>query len=348
MVKPAGPYLDIVARVKQETGYPVAAYQVSGEYAMLLAAAERGWIDRERAMLESLMGIRRAGADFILTYFATEAAPTSHHEIPHLSRHRRPRERSRLRTLDALHRLVGRCHRRAGDRHDAPLARRPWHHLLRRRRCVRQRPQREAARRSISRTPRAKSSTARRSATTSTTRKRRRRAAARASCRSASSRSSCASPSTSVSSASRPTTSTCSSSTTSRWSTCAMPEIWETMRELVREGKVRAWGAAFGPAIGWLYEAVELVEREPDINTIQMIWNILEQHPGTAMLEAARAHAPDCVLQRARDARVGDARGQVHRRHGVRGERSSPPSPALVAHRTASRKCARSTSSRSA
>ena len=74
MVKPAGPYLDIVARVKQETGYPVAAYQVSGEYAMILAAAERGWIDRERAMLESLMGIRRAGADFILTYFATEAA----------------------------------------------------------------------------------------------------------------------------------------------------------------------------------------------------------------------------------------------------------------------------------
>ena len=74
MVKPAGPYLDIVARVKQETGYPVAAYQVSGEYAMILAAAERGWIDRERAMLESLMGIRRAGADFIITYFATETA----------------------------------------------------------------------------------------------------------------------------------------------------------------------------------------------------------------------------------------------------------------------------------
>jgi len=74
MVKPAGPYLDIVSRVKQETGYPVAAYQVSGEYAMLIAAAERGWIDRERAMLESLIGIRRAGADFILTYFATETA----------------------------------------------------------------------------------------------------------------------------------------------------------------------------------------------------------------------------------------------------------------------------------
>ncbi len=74
MVKPAGPYLDIVARVKSETGYPVAAYQVSGEYAMICAASEKGWIDRERVMMESLLGIRRAGADFILTYFATEAA----------------------------------------------------------------------------------------------------------------------------------------------------------------------------------------------------------------------------------------------------------------------------------
>lgn len=72
--------------------------------------------------------------------------------------------------------------------------------------------------------------------------------------------------------------------------------IWETLRELAREGKVRAWGAAFGPAIGWLYEAVELLEREPDINTIQMIWNILEQHPGTAMIDAARTHAPSCVF----------------------------------------------------
>lgn len=72
--------------------------------------------------------------------------------------------------------------------------------------------------------------------------------------------------------------------------------IWQTLRELREEGKIRAWGAAFGPAIGWLYEAVELIEREPDINTIQMIWNILEQHPGTAMIEAARAHAPDCVF----------------------------------------------------
>jgi porphobilinogen synthase len=74
MVKPAGPYLDIVTRVKAETGYPVAAYQVSGEYAMICAAAERGWIDREKVMMESLLGIRRAGADFIVTYFATEAA----------------------------------------------------------------------------------------------------------------------------------------------------------------------------------------------------------------------------------------------------------------------------------
>ena len=74
MVKPAGPYLDIIFRVKQATGYPVAAYQVSGEYSMICAAAERGWIERERVMMESLVGIRRAGADFILTYFAVEAA----------------------------------------------------------------------------------------------------------------------------------------------------------------------------------------------------------------------------------------------------------------------------------
>ena len=65
LVKPAGPYLDVVARVKEETGYPVAAYQVSGEYAMLCAAAERGWIDRRRVMMESLIGIRRAGADLV-------------------------------------------------------------------------------------------------------------------------------------------------------------------------------------------------------------------------------------------------------------------------------------------
>ena len=74
------------------------------------------------------------------------------------------------------------------------------------------------------------------------------------------------------------------------------PEIWQTLRDLVREGKLRTWGAAFGPAIGWLYEAVELLERERDINTIQMIWNIIEQHPGTAMLEAARRFAPNCCF----------------------------------------------------
>ncbi|HEX4682539.1 MAG TPA: aldo/keto reductase [Gemmatimonadaceae bacterium] len=73
-------------------------------------------------------------------------------------------------------------------------------------------------------------------------------------------------------------------------------ELWGTMRELQREGKILTWGAAFGPAIGWLYEAVELVEREPDINTIQMIWNVLEQHPGTTMLDAAKAHAPNCCF----------------------------------------------------
>ncbi|HJR63427.1 MAG TPA: porphobilinogen synthase [Gemmatimonadaceae bacterium] len=74
MVKPAGPYLDIVRRVKAETGYPLAAYQVSGEYAMIRAAAARGWLDGDRAMMESLLGIRRAGADVIVTYFAVDAA----------------------------------------------------------------------------------------------------------------------------------------------------------------------------------------------------------------------------------------------------------------------------------
>ena len=74
MVKPAGPFLDIIHRVKAETGYPVAAFQVSGEYSMIQAAAQRGWIDGERVMMESLLGIRRAGADVIITYFAREAA----------------------------------------------------------------------------------------------------------------------------------------------------------------------------------------------------------------------------------------------------------------------------------
>jgi porphobilinogen synthase len=74
MVKPAGPFLDIIQRVKAETGYPVAAYQVSGEYAMIQAAAERGWIEGERVMMDSLLGIRRAGADVIITYFARAAA----------------------------------------------------------------------------------------------------------------------------------------------------------------------------------------------------------------------------------------------------------------------------------
>ncbi|HWE43526.1 MAG TPA: porphobilinogen synthase [Gemmatimonadaceae bacterium] len=74
MVKPAGPYLDIIRQVKDATGYPVAAYQVSGEYAMIQAAAERGWIDGERVMMDSLLSIRRAGADMIITYFARQAA----------------------------------------------------------------------------------------------------------------------------------------------------------------------------------------------------------------------------------------------------------------------------------
>ncbi|MEU1207710.1 porphobilinogen synthase [Nocardia sp. NPDC005825] len=74
MVKPAMSYLDILREVSDRSTVPVAAYQISGEYAMITAAAERGWIDRRGAILESLLGIRRAGADMVLTYWATEAA----------------------------------------------------------------------------------------------------------------------------------------------------------------------------------------------------------------------------------------------------------------------------------
>jgi porphobilinogen synthase len=74
MVKPALPYLDVLTRVKDTFGYPTAAYHVSGEYAMLKAAARNGWIDEPRAMLETLTSIRRAGADIVITYYAREAA----------------------------------------------------------------------------------------------------------------------------------------------------------------------------------------------------------------------------------------------------------------------------------
>lgn len=76
LVKPALPYLDVLRAVKERFGVPTAAYQVSGEYAMIHAAAQRGWLDLERAMEETLLAIRRAGADLILTYFAKEAART--------------------------------------------------------------------------------------------------------------------------------------------------------------------------------------------------------------------------------------------------------------------------------
>ncbi len=74
MVKPAGPYLDIIREVREETELPLAAYQVSGEYAQIMAAAQNGWLDLEQCRDESLLAIRRAGADMILTYFAKEYA----------------------------------------------------------------------------------------------------------------------------------------------------------------------------------------------------------------------------------------------------------------------------------
>ena len=74
MVKPAMAYLDVLRAVAETADVPVAAYQVSGEYAMIEAAAANGWIERDRAVLETLTGIRRAGADIVLTYWATEVA----------------------------------------------------------------------------------------------------------------------------------------------------------------------------------------------------------------------------------------------------------------------------------
>jgi porphobilinogen synthase len=79
MVKPALAYLDVLRLVRDEFDLPLAAYNVSGEYAMVKAAAEKGWIDGERVMMESLTSIKRAGADLILTYFAKEAAEKLNH-----------------------------------------------------------------------------------------------------------------------------------------------------------------------------------------------------------------------------------------------------------------------------
>jgi porphobilinogen synthase len=74
MVKPGMPYLDVVSRLKQEFGVPTFAYQVSGEYAMLMAAIERGWLDGEKVAIEALHAFKRAGADGVLTYFAVDVA----------------------------------------------------------------------------------------------------------------------------------------------------------------------------------------------------------------------------------------------------------------------------------
>lgn len=74
LMKPAGPYLDVIRAARERFELPLGAYQVSGEYSMLHAAFARGWLEPERAMMESLLSIRRAGADFIVTYFAKAAA----------------------------------------------------------------------------------------------------------------------------------------------------------------------------------------------------------------------------------------------------------------------------------
>ena len=74
MVKPALAYMDVIRRVKDEFGYPVAAYNVSGEYSMIKAAAQKGWVDERRIVLESLTGIKRAGANIVITYHALDVA----------------------------------------------------------------------------------------------------------------------------------------------------------------------------------------------------------------------------------------------------------------------------------
>jgi porphobilinogen synthase len=74
MVKPAGPYLDVIAALRDETTLPVAAYQVSGEYLMIKSACAAGWLEEQAVVMESLTGIKRAGADVILSYFAKEVA----------------------------------------------------------------------------------------------------------------------------------------------------------------------------------------------------------------------------------------------------------------------------------
>lgn len=76
MVKPAMPYLDVIKTIRQEFNHPLAAYQVSGEYAMIKAASKLGWLDEEKIMFESLIAIKRAGADLIITYFAKKVAQT--------------------------------------------------------------------------------------------------------------------------------------------------------------------------------------------------------------------------------------------------------------------------------
>jgi porphobilinogen synthase len=81
MVKPAGPYLDVIQRVKEAFGMPTAAYQVSGEYALIKAAGEKGWVDEQRLAMESVLGIKRAGADLILTYFAKDIARALREEV---------------------------------------------------------------------------------------------------------------------------------------------------------------------------------------------------------------------------------------------------------------------------
>src|SRR5205807_1335315 len=197
MVKPAGPYLDVIQRVKRETGYPVAAYQVSGEYAMIKAAAERGWIDGERVMMESLIGIRRAGADIVITYFAAEVADTygngrAERQLAAAFRHCRERVVIGTKVGYDIYDEAAQKARRGQS--ELPMRTDPAYIRFAVDQCLDRLATDYIDVLQIHNV---------------------------------------------------------------KMEQVRQPELWDTLRALKREGKIRAWGAAVGPASGWVYEAVE-------------------------------------------------------------------------------------------
>ena len=113
--------------------------------------------------------------------------------------------------------------------------------------------------------------------------------------------------------------------------------LWELLEAFKREGKIRTYGVALGPAIGWLYEGVEAV-RKRNVPSLQIIWNMLEQYPGNEQIRAAYDCAADYRLHDSRPALERDARGALHRADDLSAKRPPPPSPARVARSTESKR----------